>query len=557
MSVAIVEDEVKRFLATKSPEVLCISGHWGVGKTFAWNRFLEQARDAKAIALSRYAYASLFGQNSLDDVKAEIFETTVTGAQIGKTATLQSLDASLATLETGGRRLWQLARQIPIVGEHVGGAARMTFLAVRNQIVCLDDLERAGSGLELNDVLGLASFLKEQRDCKVVLLLNQDALDSDDGKSFALQLEKVADTFIKYNPTADESADIAFPQAKDSRAWLRDNAAKLGIVNIRVIKRAERLYDRAAEILATRDQRLMKQVASSIVLFAYAKFQPLVAPSVSFLRSFSYMMESAEEGPEKDWPSVLRSYGFASLDEVDVVLLDGVDQGAFDPDALKTVADRFEDALQVQDRDSSFSDAWRLFHDSFELNDAELVAKLIDSFKRCYDGISPLNADATIVLLRELGHEAEASELVDFYVSHRNDPQDFWDEDQIFGNIKDPEFVSKIETKFAAFPDDRSALQVLIHIAKNRSWDNRDTVLLSKLTEDDWIDTFKAARGTDRDRAVKSALLFGRLADATTEMKELAVRAKAALVRIALESKANELRVRKYGVTLPTVVAAP
>jgi len=184
MSVTIVADEVKRFLATETPEVLCISGHWGVGKTFAWNHFLAQAKSASNIALERYAYASLFGQNSLDDVKAEIFETTVTGDLIGKPATFKSLDASLATLEAGGRRIWQLARQIPIVGEHVGGAARMTFFAVRNQIVCLDDLERAGSDLELNDILGLASFLKEQRKCKVVLLLNQDALASDDGVSF-------------------------------------------------------------------------------------------------------------------------------------------------------------------------------------------------------------------------------------------------------------------------------------------------------------------------------------------------------------------------------------
>ncbi len=552
MSVLIVEDEVNRFLATNTPEVLCISGHWGVGKTFAWNHFLVQAKKAGIIAVKRYAYASLFGQNSLDDVKAEIFETTVTGDLIGKPATLASLDASLATLETGGRRIWQLARQIPIVGEHVGGAARMTLLAVRNQIVCLDDLERAGSDLELNDILGLASFLKEQRNCKVVLLLNQDALDGDDGASFALQLEKVADTFIKYNPTADESAAIAFPGTEETRGWLRDNAAKLGIVNIRVIKRAERVYDRAAEILGNRDKRLMQQIASSVVLFSYSKFQPSIAPTLAFIRSFTYMIETPEDGPEKEWAALVRSYGFAALDEVDVVLLDGVDQGAFDPIALVTVADRYEENLRVQDRDSSFSDAWRLFHDSFDVNDEELVSSLIESFKRCFDGISPMNADGTITLLRELGHDAEASELADFYLENRHDDQEFWDEDQIFGDLKDPEFISKIKGKFAAFPDHRTPLEVLVQIAKNRSWDNRDITKLAKVGEEEWVEIFKAAKGADRDRAVKSSLQFGRYADATPEMKSIAATSRAALVRIAKESKANELRVRRYGVTIPT-----
>jgi len=64
---------------------------------------------------------------------------------------------------------------------------------VRNQIVCIDDLERVGDGLSIKDVLGLVSFLKDQRKCKIVLLLNNEELQDRAATDFKSQLEKVID----------------------------------------------------------------------------------------------------------------------------------------------------------------------------------------------------------------------------------------------------------------------------------------------------------------------------------------------------------------------------
>ena len=77
MSIELLEKEIRRFLASADAEVLCISGKWGVGKTFAWNKYLQEADRDGAIGLKRYSYVSLFGRNSLDDVRSAIFENTV------------------------------------------------------------------------------------------------------------------------------------------------------------------------------------------------------------------------------------------------------------------------------------------------------------------------------------------------------------------------------------------------------------------------------------------------------------------------------------------------
>ncbi|WP_294204008.1 hypothetical protein [uncultured Sphingomonas sp.] len=65
MSTALIEAEIKRFLRNDHPEVLCIKGKWGVGKTFAWRKWLAEVGGDGTLKSKNYAYVSLFGLNSL------------------------------------------------------------------------------------------------------------------------------------------------------------------------------------------------------------------------------------------------------------------------------------------------------------------------------------------------------------------------------------------------------------------------------------------------------------------------------------------------------------
>ena len=79
---------------------------------------------------------------------------------------------------------------IPALNSYLSNANRSFFLFVREQIICFDNLERAGKGLAAKDVLGLITFLKEQRRCKVVMLLNQEALEEVAGQDFRTRTRK-------------------------------------------------------------------------------------------------------------------------------------------------------------------------------------------------------------------------------------------------------------------------------------------------------------------------------------------------------------------------------
>lgn len=218
MTLKLIEAEIRRFLASPDPEVLCIKGKWGVGKTFGWKKFLDEAKQRPGgVALKHYSYVSLFGLNSLEDLRFSVFESTVTGNRIGTSPD----EASFNQLVDKGS---DLARRMKPAIEAVGAffnrkavsdvLFKSAFLTVQKQLVCLDDLERAGSGLNARDVLGLASFLKEERKCKVVLLLNDKEYDERD--EFERQLEKVADVTLIFDLTPEEAVSIAL--VGDSRA---------------------------------------------------------------------------------------------------------------------------------------------------------------------------------------------------------------------------------------------------------------------------------------------------------------------------------------------------
>ncbi|WP_336947506.1 P-loop NTPase fold protein [Asaia sp. HN010] len=82
MSINIVSKEIERFLKSNDPEVLCISGKWGVGKTFAWNKYISKIDRSEQLALKRYAYVSLFGVNSLSDLRCSIVESTLDSSNL-------------------------------------------------------------------------------------------------------------------------------------------------------------------------------------------------------------------------------------------------------------------------------------------------------------------------------------------------------------------------------------------------------------------------------------------------------------------------------------------
>jgi len=108
----------------------------------------------------------------------------------------------------------------------------VSFMTIRDQIICIDDLERRGQDLNVTDVLGLISYLREQRNCKVVLVLNDEMLEQDAKRILEKNLEKVVDLSLAYEPSPSDSLKISVSGSDDISRLVAERCATLGITNI-------------------------------------------------------------------------------------------------------------------------------------------------------------------------------------------------------------------------------------------------------------------------------------------------------------------------------------
>lgn len=551
MSAVLIEKEIERFLASPEPEVLCLRGHWGVGKTYSWEQILRRARDKNAIALSSYAYVSLFGRDSLDQLKYAIFENGMSLADIGNEPTVETFKSNAAALfKRIGKQTFSFLQNLPQPSDYASELQALSFLSVRDRLICIDDLERMGQHLLMKDVLGLISDLRDQKGCKVVIILNDDALEGRDKAEFDLYNEKVIDRSLEFAPEAVDSVRVAVLGDDPALQTLREALIALDIANIRVIKKIERLVLHVTPLLKDFDAALRRHAVRSLTLLGWAVYSK-DAPTLDYLREHRakhvFGLGEAADIPEdiKEWNALLDSYGFGTLDEFDLALLDGIERGYFDEkDIVARAAKRAETAKAGQAADS-FDAAWRLYSDSFDGNEVDLVRQLTMSVRRNVAFVTPVNLNAAVKLLKDLNRARDAQEMLKHYMAERKDGRAFFDlaAYPFAGDITDPDVKAAFEKRYLEFPDDRSAADVLLGIARTRTLAHADIAVLSKLKADDFLTLFKTQTGPDRARLIHAAIQLDRMTGAGDEAQAITKAAKDALKRIAGESALNRRRV--------------
>lgn len=562
MTIHLVQKEIGRFLSDEQSGVLVVSGKWGVGKTFAWDRFLRAAKAQGEISFEHYAYVSLFGLGNLEDLRSAIFQNTVKRDDIGKVAGLETLEGVVDSAPLLWRKSGKLARLIPGVDKYTAAFEKIGFFWVKRQIVCIDDLERKSASLDMRDVLGLVSQLKEQRGCKVVLLLNDERFQGEDEAEFREQLEKVADVTLRFEPTPEEAAAIGVDGDVSFREKLRQNCAALGIVNIRTIKKIERMAKRLHAEFVDFDPRVFEQALHTLTLLEFAKLQPAEAPSLDYIRSLNdfstafdeLFAEQAQPPEHAEWQALLSSYSFNQMDELDGVIFKAVCEGHVDPELLRKEAAALEKRLEASDADQSFQEAWDLYHGSFDDNAAEVAGALADAVRKTPHAISPMNLSGTIGLLKDLGWGGDIQELIAEYVVARADePKDFWDlpRSTFGGEVGDSDVRRAFAEKLSTFSEGRNPVAVLHEIARGTGWNPNDVTFLASLSADDFYAIFKGLRGIDLRRAISGALWFRNVGNADEAMTTVTANAVAALQRIGQESEINRRRVTQRGVDVP------
>ena len=116
----------------------------------------------------------------------------------------------------------------------------------KDVVICIDDFERKSSKLDIKDILGYLSQLKEQFGCQIVLILNEDKISNDDG-TYRDYKEKIVDFEYTYNPSVEEAYKIIENELLNFKIEFKEYCNKVNLNNIRIMKKIVRVLNRLNE----------------------------------------------------------------------------------------------------------------------------------------------------------------------------------------------------------------------------------------------------------------------------------------------------------------------
>lgn len=232
---------------------IAIIGSWGVGKTFFWKSFLDKQLCDERIYKKdnvfnrKYAYVSLFGLESLSDLKTHIYSS------------IESFHSSIE-IPRWIRGLPSILKDTRVSQFGLNASTKifdsLMFNQVKDAIICFDDFERMSNKLDIKDVMGLANYLKLEKNCQIILILDEDKAEGDNKQKYADYKEKLVDETIIINSVAP----LIRENTKDIDGQLVnlmiDFADKLDIHNFRFFQKVLKLYQQFRK-------ELLEEVADS------------------------------------------------------------------------------------------------------------------------------------------------------------------------------------------------------------------------------------------------------------------------------------------------------
>lgn len=558
MSIATVKTIATRFLTSKTPEVLALTGAWGVGKTFLWDQLVQQHKNE--IKLASYSYVSLFGISSINELRTAIFVKTKSVKFLGKEFNAVTENAGLEKLLREGwkpvvDKLSKL-KNIPWVGNSVSVALEtLASHLVEDTIICLDDFERLDQGrVTVDQILGIITELKVEKKCKIVLIFNEDKLKAQE--TYKKYQEKVVDIALEFAPTTEESTEIALPPGMPCREAAKKYATSLNITNIRVLSKIANLIVMINNEVGSLHPGVMEQAVNTLILLVWCHYDSNEKkPTMEFIIGWNRMAlgfkhnGEVEDPKHKEWKKTLQNYGLLQMDGFDRTIYKVIQRGYLEETGFSEEAIKLDAQIRANELEQTFSAAWKLFHNTFADNQTELIQAWDESVRKAIRHINLPNLNSTVRLIRQFGQSEVADKLIDYYISAHADEHKLFNlaEDPFSGEIDDPVIWERFNKKYAEIYSVLPLIDAVKHIATNNSWSKEHTDALKRATKEDFYELFKLEHGEYLNAIVKSCLQFE---DWEDDKKSIGQAARAALVRIGKESPLNAIRVRRYGITI-------
>jgi hypothetical protein len=411
--------------------------------------------------------------------------------------------------------------------------------------------------LDLKDILGVVSQLKEHKKCKVVLIFNEGSIND---KLYSEYKEKVIDRELTFNPSPDECTNLILADDDEVSKKIKNYCEKLKINNIRLIKKVHTLSKELVALTEKFEPEILDQTLSSLALFTSVIYgnKKEEFPTVGYiLNHYPFYDRAIMQTTEKDnnkfdrWGQFLDEYCYGKANKLDLQILHLVEHGYVDKKKFLEEAEEINKEIQSDNKAQFLEEAWELFHESFEDNTDQVVEKLYSATDKNINKISLGNLDSSVHLLRELGKKDLADKLINKCIKERTDTQ-FFDVDEFMfkERLRDGELKKRFLEEFLRRKVEESGTltDVLEKIRIGScSWNEYNEEVLAKASEGDLYQLFKANKGKKLSGYIYACLKF-RSPNSTERQKGIISKVENVLRLIAKESDLNALRLTRYNI---------
>ena len=369
-----IEAAIASLIKPGGLRAMMLFSEWGTGKTHLVREYFKTATAKEKLAEAKltYAYVSLFGADSLAEVRRRL---TVAALQSKGHTVLRTVkrlggllpdSTSIAGVDFDVSSLGDLASDF--IQERV----------VRDLFVCLDDLERADQ-LEVSEILGLIAELTEQLDSKCVLIFNRSKLADARVAVLDASEEKVFDLSVEYHPSIGENLSHGFANAHD-RAHAKPAFEAFRNGNIRIMRRTawvlQTLRENGGEDATIWPQMVRHAAVLTILKHAYSTTVPdlpkAVAGTSQILRLFGQKTPGL-------FPEDVRAF----LDELefetapyDTVILELLESGTLAGTALEAAVAAGREQHAKRTANVEHFRLWEVLRNGFSAAPAEFTARL-------------------------------------------------------------------------------------------------------------------------------------------------------------------------------------
>lgn len=383
MSFKDVKKTIDEFILNDENNLLIVKGNWGVGKTYYWQNIIKEASEKKTIGKKKYAYVSLFGVDSLELLKETTLFSIVDSNNAHKTGTLSKIDKGLEKI------LSEVAKT-DFFKKYTGNVLNtIAFSALKDTLICFDDIERRGKSLTINHIFGLASLLKEQHNCKVVFILNDSKLNESETE-FNTQREKLADNELEFAPLPEEVFDYVFDSSNPNYDFIKKCCLALEIKNIRTLQKIKSFINGISRHFRGKEKGAVEIVIRSLILFVWASYDKEdEGISLELIKNHKLSSIYAKERnkqevkpEEKKIDELLNKYGRWFINEIDIPLISLVENGFLNTESFLKEFEKINKREIARKGNDDYRKAWKLFNESFKNDEQKFVKELVSGFNK-------------------------------------------------------------------------------------------------------------------------------------------------------------------------------